>query len=280
MKSDFEINREREKKIKIKMKIIEIPCLEDNYSYLIIDEKSGEAAVVDPVEPQKVLESAKLNGVQHLKLVLTTHHHWDHAGGNEKIGQLIPGIQIYGGSIDNVKACTHPLDNGNKLSLGVSINILALHTPCHTKGHISYYVNDDTTDEHHPPAVFTGDTLFVGGCGRFFEGTPQQMYQSLCVTLGSLPKPTRVYCGHEYTVKNLQFALTVEPENQKIVQKLSWAEQQRRANLPTVPSTIEEEFETNVFMRVDLPELQESVQCHTPIEALCEIRRLKDNWKG
>ncbi|KAL5974850.1 Hydroxyacylglutathione hydrolase cytoplasmic [Asimina triloba] len=180
----------------------------------------------------------------------------DHAGGDEKIKQLVPGIKICGGSIDNVKGCTNKLENGDKLELGADVNILSLHTPCHTKGHISYYVS---SKEGVDPAVFTGDTLFVAGCSKFFEGTAEQMYQSPCVTLGSLPKPTRVFCGHEYTEKNRRFALVVEPENIKTKEKLSWAQHKRQANLPTIPSTIAEELETNPLMRVDLPELQ--VEC-------------------
>ncbi|XP_057520263.1 hydroxyacylglutathione hydrolase cytoplasmic [Amaranthus tricolor] len=258
------------------MKILHIPCLEDNYSYLIIDEQTKEAAVVDPVEPEKVLDVAKLNGAD-VKLVFTTHHHWDHAGGNEKIKTLVPGIKVFGGSIDNVKGCTDKMDNGDKISLGAETNVLCLHTPCHTKGHISYYV---TGKEDESPAVFTGDTMFIAGCGKFFEGTAEQMYQSLCVTLSSLPKPTRVYCGHEYTVKNLQFALTVEPENAKIAEKLLWAQNQRKSGSPTIPSTIAEELETNPFMRVDLPEIQEKVGSNSAVEALREIRKLKDNWRG
>ncbi|KAK3230486.1 hypothetical protein Dsin_002367 [Dipteronia sinensis] len=258
------------------MKIFHVPCLEDNYSYLIIDESSKEAAIVDPVEPEKVLEAAKQHGVD-LKIILTTHDHWDHAGGNEKMKEMVPGIKVYGGSLDNVKGCTDKVENGDKISLGANVNILSLHTPCHTKGHISYYV---TGKDGEDPAVFTGDTLFIAGCGKFAEGTAEQMYQSLCVTLSSLPKPTHVYCGHEYTVKNLQFALTVEPDNTKIQQKLSWAQQQRQAGLPTIPSTIEEEMETNPFIRVDLPELQKLVGFHDPSEALREIRQRKDNWRG
>lgn len=258
------------------MKILHVPCLEDNYSYIIIDEASKDAAAVDPVEPEKVLQVAHEHGVR-LKFVLTTHHHWDHAGGNDKIKQLVPGIKVYGGSVDNVRGCTDKVENGDKLSLGADVNVLSLHTPCHTKGHISYYV---TGKEEEDSAVFTGDTLFVAGCGKFFEGTAEQMYQSLCVTLGSLPKPTRVYCGHEYTVKNLQFAQTVEPENGRIKEKLSWAQHQRQVGLPTIPSTIEEEMETNPFMRVDLPNIQEKAGCKSAIEALREIRKLKDNWRG
>ncbi|XP_010278945.1 PREDICTED: hydroxyacylglutathione hydrolase cytoplasmic [Nelumbo nucifera] len=258
------------------MKILPVLCLEDNYSYIIIDETSKEAAVVDPVEPEKILRVAAENGVD-LKLVLTTHHHWDHAGGNNEIKKLVPGIKVYGGLVDNVKGCTDKLQHGDKLKLGRDIDILSLHTPCHTKGHISYYL---TGKEEEDPAVFTGDTLFVAGCGKFFEGTAEQMYQSLCVILGSLPKPTRVYCGHEYTVKNLQFALTIEPDNARITQKLSWAQHQRQGNLPTIPSTIEDELEINPFMRVDLPQLQEKVGCLSPVEALREVRRRKDNWRS
>ncbi|KAK7833538.1 hydroxyacylglutathione hydrolase cytoplasmic [Quercus suber] len=248
------------------MKVYHVPCLEDNYSYLIIDERSKEAAVVDPVEAEKVVQFAKQHGVL-LKFVLTTHHHW----------YELTGIKVYGGSLDNVKGCTDKLENGDNITLGAHLNILSLHTPSHTNGHISYYV---TSKEEEDPAVFTGDTLFIAGCGKFFEGTAEQMYQSLCVTLGSLPKPTRVYCGHEYTVKNLQFALTVEPDNVKIQQKLTWAQHQRQAGLATIPSTIEEELETNPFMRVDLPEIQARVGCGTPVEAIQEIRKRKDNWRG
>uniref|UniRef100_A0A0D9VTM9 hydroxyacylglutathione hydrolase n=1 Tax=Leersia perrieri TaxID=77586 RepID=A0A0D9VTM9_9ORYZ len=258
------------------MKIVPVACLQDNYAYLIVDESTKSAAAVDPVEPEKVLAAAGEVGA-HIDFVLTTHHHWDHAGGNEKMTQLVPGIKVYGGSLDNVKGCTDQVENGIKLSLGKDIEILCLHTPCHTKGHISYYV---TSKEGEDPAVFTGDTLFIAGCGRFFEGTAEQMHQSLCVTLGSLPKPTRVYCGHEYTVQNLKFMLTVEPDNEKMKQKMEWAQKQREANQPTVPSTIGEEFEINTFMRVDLPEIQAKFGAKSPVDAMREVRKIKDNWKA
>ncbi|KAK7353500.1 hypothetical protein VNO80_18948 [Phaseolus coccineus] len=256
------------------MKIYHVPSLQDNNSFLIVDESTKEGAVVDPIEPEKVLAAADSLGVN-LKLVLTTHHHGDHAGGNEKIKQLVPGIRVYGGSIDNVKGCTDKVENGDKVSLGADINILSLHTPCHTKGHISYYV---TGKEEEQPAVFTGDTLFIAGCGKFFKGTAEEMYQSLCVTLSSLPRQTRVYCGHEYAVKNLQFAMAIEPDNLKIQEKLRWAKNQNQAGQPTTPSTIQEEMETNPFMRVELPQIQEKVGCKSAIEALRELRKLKDEW--
>ncbi|KOM41014.1 hypothetical protein LR48_Vigan04g121200 [Vigna angularis] len=256
------------------MKIYHVPCLQDNNSFLIVDESTKEGAVVDPIEPEKVLEVANSHGVN-LKLVLTTHHHGEHAGGNEKIKELVAGIRVYGGWIDNVKGCTDKVENEDRVSLGADINILSLHTPCHTKGHISYYV---TGKEGEQPAVFTGDTLFIAGCGKFFEGTAEDMYESLCVTLASLPKQTRVYCGHEYAVKNLQFAMTIEPDNLRIQQKLTWAKNQNQAGQPTTPSTIQEEMETNPFMRVHLPQIQEKVGCKSPIEALRELRKLKDKW--
>ncbi|KAG0447664.1 hypothetical protein HPP92_028222 [Vanilla planifolia] len=258
------------------MKIFHVPCLEDNYSYIIVDEATKQAAAVDPCEPEKVIRKANEVGAN-LTLVLTTHHHWDHAGGNTEIATLIPGIKIVGGSLDNIQACTDQVEHGDKLTLGSDVNISCLHTPCHTKGHISYYVTSNVVENS---SVFTGDTLFIAGCGKFFEGTAEQMYHSLVETLGSLPKSTSVYCGHEYTVNNLRFASTIEPYNEKISQKLQWAQQQRKANLPTIPSSIRDEFETNPFMRVDLPPLQARVGCRSAVEALKEIRRLKDNWKG
>ncbi|KAH9311567.1 hypothetical protein KI387_026602 [Taxus chinensis] len=242
----------------------------------ILDEASGEAAVVDPVEPQKILQVAEEHG-SNIKYVLTTHHHWDHAGGNEEIKKLVPGIKVYGGAKDNVQGCTIAVEHGDELLLGGTVTIKALHTPCHTKGHISYFLTSTSGDD---PAVFTGDTLFIAGCGKFFEGSAEQMYESLCKTLASLPISTRVYCGHEYTVKNLQFALTVEPENERIKQKLSWAEQQRKENKFTVPSTIQDELEYNPFMRVDRPELKERIGHNSPVQVIGEIRRMKDSWKG
>ncbi|GLJ26351.1 hypothetical protein SUGI_0507590 [Cryptomeria japonica] len=258
------------------MKIVPVPCLDDNYAYLIIDEASGEGAVVDPVEPQKLVQLAEEHGCN-LKLVLTTHHHWDHAGGNEEIKKLVPGIKVYGGAKDHVKGCTIAVEHGDEIILGGTVTIKALHTPCHTKGHISYFVTSTSGDD---PAVFTGDTLFIAGCGRFFEGSAEQMYESLCKTLASLPKLTQIYCGHEYTVKNLQFALTIEPENERIKQKLLWAEQKRKENKFTVPSTIQDELDSNPFMRVDLPELKDRIGHNSAVHVIGEIRKMKDGWKG
>ncbi|XP_019191838.1 PREDICTED: hydroxyacylglutathione hydrolase cytoplasmic-like [Ipomoea nil] len=255
------------------MKIVPVQCFEDDrYSYLIIDESTREAAAVDPADTEKVLQAADANAAE-IKIVLTTHHHHYHAGGNEKMKEMVPGVRVYGGALDDVEGCTHGVQDGDTIALGAYTTITCLLTPCHTNGHISYFVS---SKEGGQPAVFTGDTLFAGGCGKFFEGTAEQMYESLCKTLAALPKLTLVYCAHEYTVKNLEFGSTIEPDNVRVKEKLEWARQQRKFNLPTIPSTIEDELETNPFLRVDLPKIQDKLESKSPVEALKKLRQLKD----
>uniref|UniRef100_A0A803VYX0 Hydroxyacylglutathione hydrolase, mitochondrial n=1 Tax=Ficedula albicollis TaxID=59894 RepID=A0A803VYX0_FICAL len=200
------------------MKVEILPALTDNYMYLLIDQDTREAAIVDPVQPQKVLDAVKKHGVK-LTTVLTTHHHWDHAGGNEKLVKMEPGLHVYGGD-SRVGALTQRVSHLTALKVG-SLSVKCLSTPCHTSGHICYYVTKPNSSE--PPAVFTGDTLFVGGCGQFFEGTAEQMHTNLTQILGTLPEDTKVFCGHECTVRNLKFALKVEPENEVVKEKLLWA---------------------------------------------------------
>ncbi|XP_045318345.1 hydroxyacylglutathione hydrolase, mitochondrial isoform X5 [Leopardus geoffroyi] len=197
-----------------------LPALTDNYMYLIIDGETKEAAIVDPVQPQKVVETVNKHGVK-LTTVLTTHHHWDHAGGNEKLVKLEPGLKVCGGD-DRIGALTHKVTHLSTLQVG-SLNVKCLSTPCHTSGHICYFVSKPGSSE--PPAVFTGDTLFVAGCGKFYEGTADEMYKALLEILGRLPPDTRVYCGHEYTINNLKFARHVEPNNTAIQEKLAWAKE-------------------------------------------------------
>ncbi|CAG7699884.1 unnamed protein product [Allacma fusca] len=220
------------------LSIITIPATQDNFMYLIVDKTSGEATVVDPVEPQRVLQVVNQEQVT-LKSVLTTHHHWDHAGGNQKLVDLSVNengnrLEVYGGDT-RIEALTKPVAQGDIIQ---------------------------------KPAVFTGDTLFIAGCGRFFEGTPPQMYDALITKLSSLPDDTLVFCGHEYTVSNLKFALSVEPDNQDVVNKLTWAENQRAGKKPTVPSTIAEEKRINPFMRVNLPSLQQRVGASDSINCM------------
>ncbi|XP_060921430.1 hydroxyacylglutathione hydrolase, mitochondrial-like isoform X2 [Labrus mixtus] len=256
------------------MKVELLPALSDNYMYLLIDVDSKEAAIVDPVEPRKVVDAVRQHGVK-LTTVLTTHHHWDHAGGNEKMLKLMPGLRVYGGD-DRVPCLTKKVTHSHNFKVG-SLNVKCLFTPCHTTGHICYYVTKENSTE--PPAVFTGDTLFVAGCGKFFEGTAEQMYRALIETLGRLPPETRVYCGHEYTVSNLKFARHVEPDNEVIQEKLAWAKEKCSNGEPTIPSTVADEFTFNPFMRVKEKSVQEHVKQTDATETMRSLRKEKDGFR-
>ncbi|XP_046327986.1 hydroxyacylglutathione hydrolase, mitochondrial-like isoform X2 [Haliotis rufescens] len=234
------------------MRVRLIPALEDNYMYLLIDEETKQCAAVDPVEPHKIASALKEEGVS-LNAVLTTHHHWDHAGGNEKLVGLLGKTTVYGGDV-RIGELTNKVKHGDEFKIG-SLTVRCLFTPCHTSGHICYYV---TGKEAEDPAVFTGDTLFQGGCGKFFEGTPDQMHKALIEVLSALPQQTKVYCGHEYTVSNLKYAAHVEPSSEAVASRLEWAQNQRTKGEATVPSTIGEEMQINPFMRVR----EASVQTH------------------
>ncbi|EAW85610.1 hydroxyacylglutathione hydrolase, isoform CRA_b [Homo sapiens] len=265
------------------MKVEVLPALTDNYMYLVIDDETKEAAIVDPVQPQKVVDAARKHGVK-LTTVLTTHHHWDHAGGNEKLVKLESGLKVYGGD-DRIGALTHKITHLSTLQVG-SLNVKCLATPCHTSGHICYFVSKPGGSE--PPAVFTGDTLFVAGCGKFYEGTADEMCKALLEVLGRLPPDTvgsaslragRVYCGHEYTINNLKFARHVEPGNAAIREKLAWAKEKYSIGEPTVPSTLAEEFTYNPFMRVREKTVQQHAGETDPVTTMRAVRREKDQFK-
>ncbi|PIC47414.1 hypothetical protein B9Z55_006783 [Caenorhabditis nigoni] len=160
----------------------------------------------------------------------------------------------------------------------VLFQIRSFSTPCHTSGHICYFVSDPS-NESEPPVLFTGDTLFIAGCGRFFEGTAPQMDTALNKILKVLPEETLVYPGHEYTVANLKFAAHVEPQNPDVAAKLKWAQEQREKGLFTVPSTIFDEKATNPFMRVvESEEVQKTVETNDPIEGMAKLREMKNNF--
>ncbi|KAG8557363.1 hypothetical protein GDO81_016606 [Engystomops pustulosus] len=272
LESDF---RKTKLIVQRNMKVELLPALTDNYMYLLIDEETKEAAIVDPVQPQKVVEAVKKHGVN-LTSVLTTHHHWDHAGGNEKLVKMVSGLKVYGGD-SRVGALNQKVSHLTTFQVG-SLHVKCLFTPCHTSGHICYYVTKPNSSE--PPAVFTGDTLFVAGCGKFFEGTAEEMYQALIEILGRLPPETRVYCGHEYTINNLKFARHVEPKNEAIKQKLAWAKETYNNGEPTIPSTLAEEFTFNPFMRVREKSVQQHAGEDDPISTMAAIRKEKDNFKN
>jgi len=253
------------------MRVVQVPVLSDNVAYLLIDDKSKVAAAVDPAEPHKLIAAAKREGVE-IKCIMTTHHHDDHSGGNEAMLELIPDIPVYGGD-DRIPKLSNKVGNGDSFSVG-DIRVDVFFTPCHTTGHVLYVAPSDSEK-----ALFSGDTLFIGGCGRFFEGSADQMYHALVEVVATLPKDTRVYCGHEYTEANLRFAVTVEPSNEVLKAKYEWAKAKRAAGESTIPSTVEEELAFNPFMRVTQRTIQEAMGTTDPIEAMASLRARKNEFK-
>ncbi|XP_053133091.1 hydroxyacylglutathione hydrolase-like protein [Hemicordylus capensis] len=256
------------------MKVKVISILEDNYMYLIIEESTRDAVAVDAAVSKRLLEIIKKEGAT-LKAILTTHHHWDHARGNEELVKLFPGLEVYGGD-HRVGGLTHRVTHNEELKFG-SINVRCLLTPGHTLDHVCYFVWEE--DSLDAPAAFTGDTLFVGGCGRILEGTAEQMYKSLTEVLGTLPQESKVFCGHEYTARNLKFALKVEPESEMVKDKLAWAKLREDEDLPTVPSTLAEEFLYNPFLRVSEEAVQKFTGKVDPVEVFAALRQAKDSFR-
>lgn len=257
------------------MKVVPIPQLADNYAYLVIDEPTRQAGVVDCAEADKVLDVVAAEGVD-LIAVLPTHHHWDHVGGNEDLVAALPELRVYGyrGEGARVPRCTTEVAEGDRVRIG-DCEARVLYIPAHTSGHIAYYFEE-------AGVVFTGDTLFAGGCGRLFEGDAKQMMRSLS-KLTALPEDTRVYFGHEYTEKNLRFALTLEPGNTVLREKHHWAEEQARHGESTVPTTIASELQTNPFLRWASPELRRNVEAQTgraldDVATFAAVRALKDAY--
>jgi hydroxyacylglutathione hydrolase len=257
--------------------VVPVPQLADNYAYLVIDPGTGQAGVVDCAEAEPVLAEVSARKLR-LTAVLATHHHFDHVGGNQALIAAVPGIRVYGSAEEGgrIPGLTHPVRDGDAVEVG-GLRARVILIPAHTSGHIAYHFANEK-------AVFTGDTLFAGGCGRLFEGDAAQMMRSLG-RLAALPDDTRVYCGHEYTEKNLCFAAQLEPGNRRLGEKLAAVEAMRRQGRPTVPSTIGEEKATNPFLRTDSPELEASVRArvaglpaHDPVALFAAVRGLKDRF--
>jgi hydroxyacylglutathione hydrolase len=223
--------------------IIPIPVPPDNYIWLLGD--AEHVVIVDATAAAPVIEFLEKRRLKPLA-VLSTHHHADHVSGNARLREHY-GVDVYGPAHETIPALTQPLHGGEKLrfaELGATVSVIA--TPGHTVGSLSYAVSL----AHDAPALFSGDTLFSAGCGRIFEGTPDEMFDSL-QKLARLPDDTRLYCGHEYTVNNLRFALTEEPDNADMRDALNRCEQRRAEGLPTLPSTLRRERKINPFLRVE-----------------------------
>jgi hydroxyacylglutathione hydrolase len=257
--------------------VVPVPQLADNYAYLVIDPDTREAAVVDCAEARPVLAEVDRQGIR-LASVLATHHHFDHVGGNRDLLAARPGLRVYGSADDapRIPGITHRVTDGDLVEVG-SIRGRVIMIPAHTSGHVAYYFPTER-------AVFTGDTLFAGGCGRLFEGDAAQMMSSLG-RLAVLPDDTQVWCGHEYTEKNLRFAALLEPGNRALAEKLARVQALRREGRFTVPSTIADEKATNPFLRTGSAELAASVQERVPdlppgdpVALFAAVRALKDRF--
>lgn len=257
------------------MKIIPVPCLSDNYAYLLICESSGQAAVIDPSESEPLLAAAQAAGVT-IVAILNTHHHYDHTGGNNGILTVCPEIDVYAyrGDRGRVNGQTRLLKDGQGIQIG-DLHGVAMHNPGHTNGALTYVFED---------AAFTGDTLFGAGCGRTFEGTAAQMYASLNQVIGSLPEATRLFFGHEYTENNLRFALEIEPDNVHIQLRLEKARQWLQEGQFTTPSTLKEEWQSNPFLRCSVPAVIQAARKREPdmdsdpIEVFRVLRAWKDSY--
>jgi hydroxyacylglutathione hydrolase len=257
--------------LKDMLTIIQIPVLTDNYIYLIHDPVSGETAVVDPALAQPVLEVLHKQGWR-VTYILNTHHHWDHVGGNLELKQ-ITGCKIIAAQLDRdrIPGIDIGVSDGDVISLGQH-QARVISTPGHTSGHIVYHFAEEGV-------LFCGDTLFVMGCGRLFEGTAEQMWNSL-QNLKALPPSTRIYCTHEYTQANGRFALSVEPDNSELQQKMIEVQQLRAENKPTVPSTIDQERATNPFFRADSISIQKTLGLagQSSVRVFTELRKRKDSF--
>lgn len=233
------------------------PCLNDNYGFLVHSPDSGETAAIDTPEASKIVQACDSKGWR-LTHIWNTHHHFDHVGGNLEL-QKSHGAKIIGPGHDvkRIPGLTHGVKGGESFSFG-GHEVHILDTPGHTTSHIIYHIPS-------AEAAFVGDTLFVLGCGRLFEGTPQQMYDSLGA-IAALPLETKLYCAHEYTLSNARFAITVEPDNTDLIDYIEYAKSLREQGIPTVPTTVEMEIKTNPFVRA------------ASAEKLGEIRAAKDNF--
>ena len=239
------------------MKIEIIKCLQDNYSYLIIDESNKNACVVDPSEAKPIIDYIEKNDIK-LKYILNTHHHYDHVGGNielkKKYGSNVVGFK---GDKERIPEIDILVEDG-KIWKEENFEANIYHIPGHTSGHIAFHFFKEKK-------IFTGDTLFSLGCGRIFEGTYEQMFASLN-KIKKLPKNTEIFCGHEYTLQNSNFCITNDPNNSKLKNRIVEIKQKIKNNLPTIPTTLENEIECNIFLKAE------------NLERFSKLRDLKDNF--
>jgi hydroxyacylglutathione hydrolase len=256
------------------MEIEAVPCLADNYAYLLSD-PSGHAVVVDPSEAEPIAEALTRRGLE-LVGIWATHHHHDHVGGIAELVARYPRLEVVGSAYDaerkRIPKLTHALSDGDPLWFE-SRRVRLLFVPGHTLGAIAYLCDG---------ALFSGDTLFSAGCGRMFEGTAPVMQASLA-SLRTLPGDTRLCCGHEYTAKNLEFAAFIEPTNAAIRERLQQVQQLRAQGKPSIPCSMEQECAVNPFLRWDVPEVIEKARSlgassAAPADVFAALRKAKDTF--
>jgi hydroxyacylglutathione hydrolase len=253
------------------MQIFPVPALKDNYIWTLVNAKN-KAIIVDPGESSPILHFLHNKNLT-LLAIFITHHHWDHTNGVADILQQFH-VPVYGPANETVLHLTHPLREHDKVSLEGFPAFNILDIPGHTAGHIAYYSSDN---------LFCGDTLFAVGCGRLFEGTPEQMFASL-QKMAALPDETKVYCAHEYTLNNLRFASLVEPDNADISERIQHTVELQSKNNCSLPSTIKEEKKTNPFLRCGVKEVIASVENHwgkkfdRTVDVFAALRKWKDKF--
>jgi len=236
------------------MNLLPLPAFSDNYIWLLHNGK--QALVVDPGDAAPVHAALQAHGLQ-LQAILVTHHHADHVGGVDDLREAT-GALVYGPAFEVLPEPVIRVDAATQLQL-LGLHWRVLEVPGHTAGHIAWYCEP----EGEAPILFCGDTLFSGGCGRLFEGTPEQMYASL-QQLAQLPGHTRVACAHEYTLSNLKFAQAVEPSNADLLQYRAHCEALRQQQRPTLPSTLAQELAINPFLRCGVKQVVQSAQSFRP----------------
>ena len=239
------------------MKVEIISCLQDNYSYLIIDETNNLACVVDPSEARPIIDYLKNKNIN-LKYILNTHHHFDHVGGNEELKKKYNAIVVgYKHDSERIPEIDILLED-NEIWERDNFIAKIIHVPGHTKGHICF-------NFYKEKLLFTGDTLFSLGCGKIFEGTYEQMFNSL-KKIKALPLDTKIFCGHEYTLNNSKFCIKYDNENLSLQKKIQDIEIKLNDSLPTIPSTLKEEMDCNIFLRAK------------DVKTFSKLRDLKDNF--
>ena len=271
---EYSTYRYNPQKIKI-MEIKRIPVLSDNYIFVLSDLEQKVAAVVDPAVAKPVLNYLSEIDAR-LVAIFNTHHHSDHVGGNKELVRHFPNLCVYGGAEDRGRIPHQQvfLQEGDTVEFANRTGEV-FFVPGHTRAHIAYYFPPQTPIE--TGELFCGDTIFAGGCGRLFEGTPAQMVESIG-KLRQLPDNTRVWCAHEYTLNNLKFALTVDGENDALQTRYQQVQQDRSKGIATIPSILGIEKQTNPFLRWDTPALQTAAEIKEPARVFGRIRGMKDRF--